>query len=49
MEDSSRSLLITSEGVNDIMDEMQDITRKSKRMFDRLEQKIIEGDLFKVF
>jgi len=49
MEESSRSLLVTSQGLNDIMDEMQDITKKSKRMFDRLEQKIIEGDLFKVF
>ncbi|HLF18300.1 MAG TPA: MlaD family protein [Candidatus Omnitrophota bacterium] len=49
MVDSSRALLITAEGLNDIMDELQQITRKSKRMFDRLEQQIIEGSLFKVF
>jgi len=49
MAESSRALLITSEGINSIMGELQAITLKSKRMFDRLEQKIIDGDLFKVF
>jgi len=49
MQESSRALLITAEGLNEIMEELHEITRKSKRMFDRLEQKIIEGDLFKVF
>ena len=49
MVDSSRALLVTAEGLNAIMGEFQDITRKSKRMFDRLEQQIIEGSLFKVF
>jgi len=49
LSESSKALLITSEGINDIMQELREITLKSKRMFDRLEQKIIEGDLFKVF
>ena len=49
MADSSRSLLVTSEGINEILDELQEIANKSKRLFDRIEQKLIEGSLFKVF
>jgi len=49
MEDSSRALLITSEGVNDMMEDLKEITRKSKRMIGRLEERIIEGNLFTVF
>jgi len=49
MTESSRALLITSEGLNNIMTELQEIARKLKRMFDRIEQRIIEGDLFSVF
>ncbi len=49
MRDSSKALLITADGLNAMMDELYDITRKSKRIFDRIEQKVIEGDLFKVF
>lgn len=49
MEDSSRSLLITSRGINEIMEELQEITKKTKRLLDRVEQRIIDGNLFKVF
>jgi len=49
MEESSQSLLITSRGINEMLDELQEIAKKSKRLLDRIEQKIIEGNLFKVF
>ena len=49
MEESSESLLITSRGINEIMEELQEITKKTKRLLDRVEQKVIEGNLFKVF
>ncbi|OGX28162.1 MAG: hypothetical protein A2705_04415 [Omnitrophica WOR_2 bacterium RIFCSPHIGHO2_01_FULL_52_10] len=49
MEDSSQSLLITSRGINEVMDELQEITKKTKRLLDRVEQKVIDGNLFKVF
>ncbi len=49
MGDSSQALLTTSEGINEMMDELQEIVRKSKRLLDRVEQRIIDGNLFKVF
>jgi len=49
MEASARALLITSEGLNTIMGELHAISIKSKRILDRVEQKVIDGDLFKVF
>ena len=49
MRESSEALLETSRGINAMMDELQEITRKSKRLIDRIEQKIIDGNLFKVF
>lgn len=49
MRDSSKALLVTSQGINEIMDQLQEITFKSKRLFDRIEEKVIEGQLFKVF
>ena len=49
MEDSSRALLQTADGFNEIMFELEEISIKSKRLIDRLEQKVIEGNLFKVF
>lgn len=49
MEESAESLLITSRGINEIMDELQEITKKTKRLLDRVERKVIEGNLFKVF
>jgi ABC-type transporter Mla subunit MlaD len=49
MEESSRALLVTSEGVNGMMEDLKEITRKSKRVIDRLEEKIVDGNLFTVF
>lgn len=49
MENSSQSLLLTSRGINEVMDELQEIAKKTKRLLDRVEQKVIEGNLFKVF
>ena len=49
MSESSRALLITAKGINRIMDELEEIVQKSKRLLDRVEQRIIEGSLFKVF
>ena len=49
MEESSRALLVTSEGVSDMMADLKEITRKSKRMINRIEEKVIEGELFSVF
>ena len=49
LEETARSLVITSKGLNTILTELNYISIKSKRLLDRLEQKIIDGDLFKVF
>ncbi len=49
MGETSQALLTTSERINDIMGELEEITFKSKRILDRVEQRIIEGNLFKVF
>ncbi len=47
--DTAVSLTETSKGINSIIEEMQRISRTSKRLLDRIEQRIIEGNLFKVF
>jgi len=49
LSDTAQSLTLTSRGINDILTEMNYISIKSKRLLDRLEQKIIDDDLFKVF
>lgn len=49
MGETSQSLLTTSGKINDIMGELEEITFKSKRVLDRVEQRIIEGNLFKVW
>jgi len=49
LEETAQSLVITSKGLNAILTELHYISIKSKRLLDRLEQKIIDGDLFKVF
>ena len=43
------SLQKTSEGVNDVMYEWKYISRKTKRMINRFEEKLVDGDLFKIF
>jgi len=49
LSDTAKTLSETSKGINGILTEMQYISTKSKRMLNRLEQRIIKGDLFKVF
>ena len=47
--DTAVSLTETSKSINLIMEEMQRISRTSKRLLDRIERRAIEGTLFKVF
>jgi len=47
--ETAQSLSTTSKGVNTILTEMNYISIKSKRLLDRLEQGVIDGNLFKVF
>lgn len=49
MKESSEALLVTANGINSVMDDLQEITIKAKRLMERLEEKVIEGNLFKVF
>ena len=49
LSDTAQSLAETSKGINTVLRELRYITLKSKRLLDRIEQKIIEGNLFKVF
>ncbi|MBI4308721.1 MAG: MCE family protein [Candidatus Omnitrophica bacterium] len=43
------SLQETSDGVNEVMGEWKIISRKTRRLLNRVEDKLIEGDLFKIF
>jgi len=49
LSETALSLSETSKGINQILSEMRYISIKSKRLLNRLEQRIIDGDLFKVF
>lgn len=49
LSDTAKSLSETSKGINGVIADMRYISIKSKRILNRLEQKIIDGDLFKVF
>jgi phospholipid/cholesterol/gamma-HCH transport system substrate-binding protein len=49
LSETANSLSLTSKGVNEILEEMYYISIKSKRLLDRLEQRVIDGNLFKVF
>ncbi|OGX09811.1 MAG: hypothetical protein A2306_09000 [Omnitrophica WOR_2 bacterium RIFOXYB2_FULL_38_16] len=49
MAESSKALLVTSEGINSIMSDLDEIANKAKRLIDRIEQQTIDGTLFKVF
>ena len=49
MEESSRALLLTSEGINAILDQLEEAAVKSRRILDRLEQRVIDGSLFSLF
>ena len=47
--DTAVSLTETSKAISSMIKEMQYISKTSKRLLDRIEQRIIEGNLFKVF
>ena len=47
--DTAVSLTETSRSLNSILEEMRHISRTSKRLLDRIEQRVIDGTLFKVF
>ncbi len=49
LSETAQALVTTTKGLNVILSEMHYISIKSKRLLDRLEQKIIDGNLFKVF
>lgn len=49
MKESSEALSETANGVNAMMKDLKAVTQKSKRLLDRIEQRIIDGNLFKVF
>ncbi len=46
---TAMSLQKTSEGMNDVLGEWKYISRKTKRVMNRVEDKLIEGNLFKIF
>lgn len=47
--DTAVSLTETTKGINSIIEELQQISKTSKRLLNRIEERIIEGNLFKVF
>ncbi|MBN1870212.1 MAG: MCE family protein [Candidatus Omnitrophica bacterium] len=47
--ETAQSLSETAKGVDTVLTELYYISIKSKRLLDRLEQKVIDGKLFKVF
>ena len=49
LSETALSLSETSKGIDTILTEMHYISIKSKRLLDRLEQRVIDGNLFKVF
>ena len=49
LSETAHSLSVTSRGVNTALTEIRYIFIKSKRLLDRLEQRVIDGNLFKVF
>lgn len=46
---TAQSLQKTSDGINDVMGEMKYISFKTKRLINRVEDKLIDGSLFKIF
>ncbi|MEI7998453.1 MAG: MlaD family protein [Candidatus Omnitrophota bacterium] len=43
------SLQKTSDGVSDVMEEWKYISHKARRVFNRVENKLVDGNLFKLF
>ena len=49
LSDTAQSLSKASNRLDDLLKEMLSISHKTKRLLDRIEQRVIEGTLFKVF
>ncbi len=49
LQEATDSLQKTSKGITGVLTELRYMTIKSKRILDRVEQKLIDGNLFKVF
>jgi phospholipid/cholesterol/gamma-HCH transport system substrate-binding protein len=49
LENTADSFNQTTKGINVMMVELKYISRKTKRLLDRVEQRVIDGNLFKVF
>jgi phospholipid/cholesterol/gamma-HCH transport system substrate-binding protein len=49
LESTAASFNDTTRGINVMMNELSSISRKTKRLLDRIEQRVIDGNLFKVF
>lgn len=47
--DAAGSLLQTSKSINDLIREIKDISASTKRLLNRVEQRVIDGNLFKIF
>ncbi len=47
--DAAGSLLQTSKSINELIHEIKDISGSTKRLLNRVEQRVIDGNLFKVF
>lgn len=49
LQDTATSFNQTTLGINTMMGELKIISRKTKRLLDRLEDRVIQGNLFKLF
>ncbi|NLE64571.1 MAG: MCE family protein [Elusimicrobia bacterium] len=49
LESTAGSFQDAAEGISTTIEEVEDISRKTKRLMDRIERRVIEGNLFKVF
>jgi len=47
--ETATSLQSTTDNANKLMADMQNLSEKSRRLMNRIEEKVIEGNLFKVF
>ncbi len=47
--DVAGSLLDTSRSISDVIHEIKDVSDSTKRLLNRVEQRVIEGNLFKLF
>lgn len=49
LENTADSFNETTKGINNMMGELKYISRKTRRLLDRIEQRVIDGNLFKMF